>query len=711
MPKSPTEADGSRRNASDEKRKEDREGGRGVDGEKSPSRRRKRSPSDARMSDAEADRKRDDAKRSKSDDMDVDPKPGERDSKSRRSERSASPASRSRRDRPSEARDKDRERDREKERERDRERERRDRDRGTSKDRERRTRDRSRSRSRSRDRRDRGSRRSSPDRRRDRSREDRRRDESRRRRRSRSREYRRRRDSDSDASDDRRRRRRRDDRSPRRSRYSDDDRSDDDRRRRRRDDSADTRKSGTPSWTSRASQPLTEEQRARLEKAKAFAKEQNATLAKSNPNVPSAVIPLPMMPTNPAGAAAAAALAVQQGAEQRNILVMSRLYVGSINFDLTEVHMKAIFGQFGYVKNVGMTMDPATGKHKGFCFVEYEVPEAAQLALDYMNGADIGGRQLKVGRPNNFNPAVMSTLPPPLPNRIFVANVNELIGESELKDIFNSFGTISKLSLMPDLATKKHKTCGYIEYETREAAELAISTMNGFEIGGMQLRVTKTMIGGPMPVGMSIMERGASPGAPVTLPAAVLSAATAINTNIAQKAGGSIPTPAAAEVLAAVSSKGSKASGAAEDSLDDNASISSTQRYEIMKKLEQSRSSAASAATSAASAASPVPAPSTPQPPAEAHSNVLLLENLVGIEEEIDDDLKEEIADECGKHGKVTKVVIWVVDGSDTVKVYVQFEEAAAAARAQANLNGRWFAGRKVAASFYDAARFERGEY
>lgn len=43
-----------------------------------------------------------------------------------------------------------------------------------------------------------------------------------------------------------------------------------------------------------------------------------------------------------------------------------------------------------------MSWDPVTQKHKGFAFVEYELPEAAQLALDQMNGVMIGGRNIKV---------------------------------------------------------------------------------------------------------------------------------------------------------------------------------------------------------------------------------------------------------------------------------------------------------------------------
>ncbi|RKO94338.1 hypothetical protein BDK51DRAFT_39788 [Blyttiomyces helicus] len=52
---------------------------------------------------------------------------------------------------------------------------------------------------------------------------------------------------------------------------------------------------------------------------------------------------------------------------------MSCIYVGSMNFELTETHVKGLFGQYGHVRNVSMTIDPATGKRKGYCFVEAEI--------------------------------------------------------------------------------------------------------------------------------------------------------------------------------------------------------------------------------------------------------------------------------------------------------------------------------------------------
>lgn len=40
-------------------------------------------------------------------------------------------------------------------------------------------------------------------------------------------------------------------------------------------------------------------------------------------------------------------------------------------------------------------------KHKGYAFIEFETAEGAQMALEQMSGVIIGGRNIKVGRPNN----------------------------------------------------------------------------------------------------------------------------------------------------------------------------------------------------------------------------------------------------------------------------------------------------------------------
>lgn len=85
-----------------------------------------------------------------------------------------------------------------------------------------------------------------------------------------------------------------------------------------------------------------------------------------------------------------------------------------------------------------MSWDPVTQKHKGFAFVEYEIPEAAQLALEQMNGVMIGGRNIKVvGRPSNMPQAqaVIDEIQEEAKNynRIYVASIHPGLTEEDIK--------------------------------------------------------------------------------------------------------------------------------------------------------------------------------------------------------------------------------------------------------------------------------------
>lgn len=78
------------------------------------------------------------------------------------------------------------------------------------------------------------------------------------------------------------------------------------------------------------------------------------------------------------------------------ILFIFRIYVGSINFDVREDTIRIAFQPFGPIRSVSLSWDALANKHKGFAFVEYDIPEAATLALEQMNGVLLSGRNIKV---------------------------------------------------------------------------------------------------------------------------------------------------------------------------------------------------------------------------------------------------------------------------------------------------------------------------
>lgn len=74
-----------------------------------------------------------------------------------------------------------------------------------------------------------------------------------------------------------------------------------------------------------------------------------------------------------------------------------RLYVGSINFKITEDDLKILFKNFGELDFVKLHINPETGRSCGYAFIQYKRAEDARKALDIMNGYELAGRVIKVG--------------------------------------------------------------------------------------------------------------------------------------------------------------------------------------------------------------------------------------------------------------------------------------------------------------------------
>ena len=73
-----------------------------------------------------------------------------------------------------------------------------------------------------------------------------------------------------------------------------------------------------------------------------------------------------------------------------------KLYVGNLNYDLTSEDLEQLFSQHGTVESAEVIQDRASGRSKGFGFVEMASDEDAQNAIEAMNGEDLAGRALTV---------------------------------------------------------------------------------------------------------------------------------------------------------------------------------------------------------------------------------------------------------------------------------------------------------------------------
>ncbi|NCD25796.1 MAG: RNA-binding protein [Deltaproteobacteria bacterium] len=71
------------------------------------------------------------------------------------------------------------------------------------------------------------------------------------------------------------------------------------------------------------------------------------------------------------------------------------IYVGNLSWSTTDADLRSLFSQYGEVTSAQVIEDRATGRSRGFGFVEMD-DAGAQQAIDALNGNEFQGRPLKV---------------------------------------------------------------------------------------------------------------------------------------------------------------------------------------------------------------------------------------------------------------------------------------------------------------------------
>ena len=81
------------------------------------------------------------------------------------------------------------------------------------------------------------------------------------------------------------------------------------------------------------------------------------------------------------------------------------IYVGSLQYDITEDDLKKVFTEYGEVTSVKIILDRESGRSKGFAFIEMTEDDAANAAIAALDGADLEGRTIVVNVAKERKPA------------------------------------------------------------------------------------------------------------------------------------------------------------------------------------------------------------------------------------------------------------------------------------------------------------------
>ncbi|KAG9319737.1 hypothetical protein KVV02_004853 [Mortierella alpina] len=199
------------------------------------------------------------------------------------------------------------------------------------------------------------------------------------------------------------------------------------------------------------------------------------------------------------------------------------VFVGDLSPEVTEFMLVSKFQErYMSCRSAKIMTDATTGISRGYGFVRFGDESEQLRALHEMQGVYCGSRPIRISMatpknkmpPNNmggmgsmgpmnpnlgmspttygFNSPIQSGSPQHPTNQfndpnnttVFVGGLSGVAHEDELRSCFAMFGEITYVKIPPG------KGCGFVQFVHRQSAEMAISQMNGYQIGNSRVRLS-----------------------------------------------------------------------------------------------------------------------------------------------------------------------------------------------------------------------------
>ncbi|CAH1420342.1 polyadenylate-binding protein 2 [Lactuca sativa] len=172
--------------------------------------------------------------------------------------------------------------------------------------------------------------------------------------------------------------------------------------------------------------------------------------------------------------------AAPAGAQQ---FVPTSLYVGDLEWNVTDSQLYDLFNQLGQVVSVRVCRDLSTRRSLGYGYVNYANPQDAARAMEVLNFTPLNGKAIRIMY-SHRDPSVRKSGS----GNIFIKNLDKAIDQKALHDTFSTFGNILSCKIATD-STGQSKGYGFVQYDAEESAQKAIEKLNGMLLNDKQVYV------------------------------------------------------------------------------------------------------------------------------------------------------------------------------------------------------------------------------
>ncbi|XP_037081802.1 polyadenylate-binding protein 4-like [Pollicipes pollicipes] len=175
----------------------------------------------------------------------------------------------------------------------------------------------------------------------------------------------------------------------------------------------------------------------------------------------------------------------------------TNVFVKNFGDELDDEKLLELFQPFGTISSHKVAAGE-DGKAKGFGFVSFEDPEAAEAAVNDMNGKEINGKTIYVGRAQKkaerqhelkrkFEQIKLERMNRYQGVNLYVKNLDDGIDDERLRREFAQFGTITSARVM--MEDGRSRGFGFVCFSSPEEATKAVTEMNGRIVSSKPLYV------------------------------------------------------------------------------------------------------------------------------------------------------------------------------------------------------------------------------